>query len=197
MFADGEFFNLQKAFDTVVHKTLLPNLTIMALLYMVELQEAEKPIFAIIDTMLVNVLSAPWTDYPISLTRHGSTQVKVHSFQGCCNDWFRSYLSEIGVLVMVSLRVLCWVLGYSWFISMIFIWQLNVQKLYFSNDTHLLHFSKAITSLCSKINTDLRILTCWLNTNKISVNSSKTEFILQRRKLNTYFQHNMGKLTYH
>ena len=33
---------------------------------MVELQEAEKPIFAIIDTMQVNVPSAPWTDYPIS-----------------------------------------------------------------------------------------------------------------------------------
>ena len=71
MFADGEFFNLQKAFDTVVHKTLLPNLTIMALLYMVELQEAEKPIFAIIDTMLVNVLSAHWTDYPTFLAKHG------------------------------------------------------------------------------------------------------------------------------
>ena len=48
-------------------------------MYMVELHEAEKPIFAIIDTMCVNVPSAPWTDYPISLARHGLTRVKVHS----------------------------------------------------------------------------------------------------------------------
>ena len=28
---------------------------------------------------VINVPSAPWTDYPISLTRHGLTQAKVHS----------------------------------------------------------------------------------------------------------------------
>ena len=32
---------------------------------MVGLHEAEKPIFAIIETIYVNVPSAPWTDYPI------------------------------------------------------------------------------------------------------------------------------------
>ena len=47
--------------------------------YMVELQGAEKPIFAVIDTMKVNVPSVPRTDYPISLTRHGLAQAKVHS----------------------------------------------------------------------------------------------------------------------
>ena len=49
---------------------------------------------------------------------------------------------------------------------------------HFADDTHLLHFAKSISSLCSKINADLRILTCWLNASKISLNSSKTEFIL-------------------
>ena len=34
-------------------------------MYIVELHEAEKPIFTIIDTMCVNVPSASWTDYPI------------------------------------------------------------------------------------------------------------------------------------
>ena len=48
-------------------------------MYMVELHEAEKPTFAIIDTMWVNFPSAPWTDYSISLTRHGLTRAKVHS----------------------------------------------------------------------------------------------------------------------
>ena len=36
--------------------------------YLVELHEAEKPIFAIINTMQVNVPPAPWTDYSISFT---------------------------------------------------------------------------------------------------------------------------------
>ena len=36
---------------------------------MVELQGAEKSIFAIIDTIHYHP-SAPWTDYTISLTRH-------------------------------------------------------------------------------------------------------------------------------
>ena len=48
-------------------------------MYLVELHEAEKPIFAIIDTMKVNVLSAPWTYYPISVTKRGLTWAKVHS----------------------------------------------------------------------------------------------------------------------
>ena len=43
---------------------------------MVELQEAEKPIFAIIDTMLV---SPALTDHPISLKRHGLTRAKVYA----------------------------------------------------------------------------------------------------------------------
>ena len=46
--------------------------------YMVELHEAVKPIFTIIDTLEVNVPSAPWTDYHISLTRYGLSRAKVH-----------------------------------------------------------------------------------------------------------------------
>ena len=56
------------------------------------------------------------------------------------------------------------------------------ETFHFTDDTHLLHFAKTISSLCSKINADLRILTCWLNANKIFLNSSKTEFILFRSR---------------
>ena len=41
--------------------------------------KAAEPILAFIDTLQVSVLSQPWTDYPISLTRHGLTRTKVHS----------------------------------------------------------------------------------------------------------------------
>ena len=60
---------------------------------------------------------------------------------------------------------------------MICTWQLNFLK-----DTHLLHFAKTIRSLCSKVNADLRTLTTWLNANKISLNASKTEFVIFRSK---------------
>ena len=51
-------------------------------IYTVELQEAEKPIVTIKDTMWVNAPLAPWTDYPISLTRHGLTKWIILS-----DDW--------------------------------------------------------------------------------------------------------------
>ena len=119
-----------------------------------------------------------------------------YGIRGCCNDWFRSYLSDrlqfvsIGnsnsntkpvkhgvpqgsvlgpLLFFIYINDLHWAIKHS-------------ETFHFADDTHLLHFSKTIASLCSKINADLRILTCWLNANKISLNSSKTEFILFRSR---------------
>ena len=59
------------------------------------------------------------------------------------------------------------------------------ETFHFADDTHLLCFAKSIRSLCSKVNADLRVLTCWLNANKISLNSSKTEFVLYRSNSKT------------
>ena len=56
------------------------------------------------------------------------------------------------------------------------------ETFHFADDTHFLHFAKTIRSLCSKVNPDLRTLTTWLNANKISLNTSKTEFIIFRSK---------------
>ena len=53
---------------------------------------------------------------------------------------------------------------------------------HFADDTHLLNFSKSIQSLCGKVNADLRILSSWLNANKISLNAKKTEFIVFRHR---------------
>ena len=49
---------------------------------------------------------------------------------------------------------------------------------HFADDTHLLNFSKSVEALCRKVNADLKILTSWLNANKISLNAKKTEFIV-------------------
>ena len=51
---------------------------------------------------------------------------------------------------------------------------------HFADDTHLLNFSKTVWSLCGRVNADLRVLVSWLNANKISLNASKTEFVIFR-----------------
>ena len=56
------------------------------------------------------------------------------------------------------------------------------ETFHFADDTHLLHFAKTVRSLCSKVNADLRTLTTWLNANRISLNASKTEFVIFRSK---------------
>ena len=43
-----------------------------------------------------------------------------------------------------------------------------------------MNFSKSVWSLCGRINADLRSLVGWLNANKISLNASKTEFLIFR-----------------
>ena len=74
------------------------------------------------------------------------------------------------------------------------------ETFHFADDTHLLCFAKSIRSLCSKVNADLRVLTCWLNANKISLNSSKTEFVLFRSNSKTLesipFIKLLGKIIY-
>ena len=49
---------------------------------------------------------------------------------------------------------------------------------HFADDTHLLNFSKTVWNLCGRVNSDLRALVSWLNANKISLNASKTEFVI-------------------
>ena len=56
---------------------------------------------------------------------------------------------------------------------------------HFADDTHLLHFNESLKSLCNKVNSDLKLLGDWLNANKISLNTDKTEFILFRSRFNS------------
>ena len=52
---------------------------------------------------------------------------------------------------------------------------------HFADDTNLLYTNKSLKKIGYKINSDLKGLTDWLNANQISLNISKTEFILFRR----------------
>ena len=45
----------------------------------------------------------------------------------------------------------------------------------FADDTNLLHFNKSVAKLNKLVSQDMKNLTVWLNTNKISLNVEKTE----------------------
>ena len=54
--------------------------------------------------------------------------------------------------------------------------------------TNLIHFSKSVYRLNKYVNLDLKNLTYWLNANRISLNSKKTELVIfkhQRKKLDS------------
>ena len=49
---------------------------------------------------------------------------------------------------------------------------------HFADDTNLLLFDNSLKSMKKKINIDLKLLCQWLAANKISLNSSKTEYLI-------------------
>ena len=49
---------------------------------------------------------------------------------------------------------------------------------HFADDTNLLNTSGSLKQLAKQMNLDLRFLSQWLNANKISLNASKTEYII-------------------
>ena len=53
---------------------------------------------------------------------------------------------------------------------------------HFADDTNMLYISNSLKDTNRKVNYDLRHIVKWLRANKISINSSKTEFILFRSK---------------
>ena len=50
------------------------------------------------------------------------------------------------------------------------------------DDTNFLLVDNSLKSIQKKVNIDLKLLCHWLNANKISLNSKKTEYVLFRHK---------------
>ena len=117
-----------------------------------------------------------------------------YGIRGTELSWFRSYLSNRSQFVVISntksrLKFVKHgvpqgsVLG-----PLLFLLYINdlhfciktSETYHFADDTHLLNFSKTVRSLCGRVNADLRVLVSWLNANKISLNASKTEFVIFR-----------------
>ena len=59
---------------------------------------------------------------------------------------------------------------------------------HFVDDTNLLHFNKSVVKLNKLVNQDMKILTVWLNANKISLNVEKAKLVIfkhQRKRHDT------------
>ena len=122
-----------------------------------------------------------------------------YGIRGISNSWFKSYLSHRTQYVSVSgfkstIKLIKHgvpqgsVLGPLLFL--IYINDLHNAIKYrmvhhFADDTNLLLFDNSLKSLKKKINIDLKLLCHWLSANKISLNSSKTEYILFHHKQKT------------
>ena len=49
---------------------------------------------------------------------------------------------------------------------------------HFADDTNLLNVNKSLKALCRNVNYDLKGITNWLYANRLSLNVSKTEFVI-------------------
>ena len=117
-----------------------------------------------------------------------------YGIRGSANQWLKSYLSNRSQFVYVNnfssvLKPVIYgvpqgsVLGPLLFLIYINDLHFSIKSsetYHFADDTLLLNFSDSIRSLCNRVNADLKILTSWLNANKISLNAKKTEFIVFR-----------------
>ena len=117
-----------------------------------------------------------------------------YGIRGVANGWFRSYLTNRQQFVNIngkdsSLKTMQYgvpqgsVLGPLLFL--IYINDLHLAIKYsttrhFADDTCLLIKNKSLKRIRKLLNYDLKILTIWLKANKISLNASKTEFLLFR-----------------
>ena len=123
-------------------------------------------------------------------------KLKYYGIRGVANDWLRSFLCERQQFTDVNgshsktkpithgvpqgsvLGPLLFILFINDLHKSVKFSQVN----HFADDTNLLLIDKSLKKINKHINHDLALITHWLRSNKISLNTSKTEIIIFRSK---------------
>ena len=117
-----------------------------------------------------------------------------YGVRGKANEWFRSYLNNRKQFVSISgqnsslMEMKYGVPQGSVLGPLLFLIYINdlhqaikySKTRHFADDTNLLISNSSLKQLKKHLNKDLKTLTTWLKANKISLNASKTEFLLFR-----------------
>ena len=123
--------------------------------------------------------------------------------RGQANNWFYSYLAQRVQFTSVNRfnsrphlishgvpqRLVLGPLLFIIFINDLHKSIRHSQMLHFAEDANLLYIKKSIEKLSKHINHDLSLIVQWLRSNKISLNSDKTELLIfspKRKQMNKH-----------
>ena len=123
-----------------------------------------------------------------------------YGIRGTANKWFESYLKNRMQYVSIngiSSEIILMLLGVPQgsilgpLLFLIYINDFNHSVIFsksrhFADDTNLLLSGNSIKKLQKQLNIDLKLISKWLNANKISLNAEKTELIIFRHKMKVF-----------
>ena len=125
-------------------------------------------------------------------------KLNFYGFRGIINEWFQSYLTnrtqttQIGSHVSTKLISPCGVpesqvlgpLLFSLYVNDIHLCSNKLHFFLFVDDTNFLYADKDLKSLEQTVNAELKNLHDWLTTNKLTLNTKKSNLVIFRPKQN-------------